>query len=88
MLDERTDPRYRARNLRSLLLEVGREPFKTLEETVTRGGAGGLDVLGLLAFIRNKAGSPARHTQVRARKLVRPSLSVISAAAMAFLRPG
>lgn len=45
MLDWRTDVVGEG-TLWCLLLEVGREPFQTLEETVSRGGAGGLDVPG------------------------------------------
>ena len=63
------------------------QPFETLVKTVSRRGAGGLDVLfdTKLASSASGAGGVVRMlTQARCLRLWRPSLSVISAAFMAF----
>lgn len=65
------------------LAERVAQPFQTLVQTITRRGAGGLDVLTIVSFKHATAG-PSIHTQARWRRLWRPSLSVISAAFMAF----
>ena len=66
------------------LAERVAQPFETLVETVSAGGAGGLDVLWQLLALVSRARAAEGHTQARCRRLWRPSLSVISAAFMAF----
>lgn len=70
--------------------ESGGEPLETLVKTVTRSGAGGLDELRKLVIALEldlrceRGGDLWGHTQARCLRLCRPSLSVISAADMAF----
>jgi hypothetical protein len=65
------------------LAERVAQPFETFIKTITRGSAGGLDVLCHL--LENCAADRScLLTQARCRRLCRPSLSVISAAFMAF----
>src|ERR1700761_1835950 len=60
------------------------EPFETFVEAVTGRSAGSLDVL-YYGSVHCCKGWQIRHlTQARCRRLCRPSLSVISAAFMAF----
>jgi len=68
------------------LLNFLGEPVKTLEQTVTRGGASGLDVLQRVRHVSSAIilGKESKHTHLRCRRLCRPSLSVISATVMAF----
>lgn len=66
------------------LAERVAQPFETLVQTVTRCGASGLDVLEALLARHCQERVSLEHTQARCRRLWRPSLSVISAAFMAF----
>ena len=68
------------------------EPFQPLVQPVSRGGAGGLDVLNSIISQCTSQTRPYKvhieegsiHTQARCLKLCNPNLSVISAAFMAF----
>ena len=61
------------------------QPLQAFVESIARGGAGGLNILlvtiSLMLFIARRSG---KLTQARCLKLWRPSLSVISAAFVAF----
>ena len=72
------------------LSESSGKPLKTLVQTVTRGGAGRLDILspGLAQTIGIIGPVVERLTQARCLRLWSPSLSVISAAFMAFCDDG
>ena len=71
------------------LSESSGKPLKTLVQTVTRGGAGRLDILSPgLAQIGIIGPGVERLTQARCLRLWSPSLSVISAAFMAFCDHG
>lgn len=82
-----TSPWYYTRLIAVGFPESVGEPLKTLVETVTGGGAGGLNELGIVS---NKFGMvfgidlDRGHTQARRVKLWRPSCCVISAGLMAF----
>lgn len=67
--------------------QVGAEPLQSFVKTVTGGSTGGLDVLysnSLAHKIKQGSISGGQHTQALCLKLCSPSLSVISAAFMAF----
>jgi hypothetical protein len=66
------------------LAERVAQPLETLVETVTGGSASRLDVLQGVSKTPRSGGIDLEHTQARCRRLWRPSLSVISAAFMAF----
>jgi hypothetical protein len=70
------------------LAERVAQPFETLIQTVTGCGAGRLDVLEALLARRSQVRMADGRTQARCRRLWRPSLSVISAAFMAFWGDG
>ena len=61
------------------------QPFQTFIKTIAGGSACGLDVLFIYQQILwDEGGEHSNHTQARCLRLWRPSLSVISAAFMAF----
>jgi hypothetical protein len=67
------------------LAEGGGKPLQTLVKTISRSSASRLNVLGeSLAIAANKKSEYIGLTQARCLKLWRPSLSVISAAFIAF----
>jgi hypothetical protein len=60
------------------------QPFQTLVEPIARGSTGGLNILDHCQKVSTNYTKQGTHTQARCRKLCSPSLSVISAAFMAF----
>jgi hypothetical protein len=60
------------------------QPFESFIETITGCGTGGLDILYNKSAIVRGGTMSGDLTQARCRRLCRPSLSVISAAFMAF----
>jgi hypothetical protein len=60
------------------------EPLETLVQTITGSRAGRLNVLVIISFSSVTDGDAVVFTQARCLRLWRPSLSVISAAFMAF----